>query len=548
MASGMGRGGGTGPTDGDDALVGALRQVVVGYGPHAPGDPVALRSALRLTCPDLPVAEAALLVAVARSGVVEDAGAVARRGGRPDREAAVRAVRGSSADLPVVDVRRALVAFGTVLGLDWEVRDVEPDARPEPGEPAPATPARGVAHSEPTVDVPRATLVEMLRPTSAGSIPGEPGPTSAGPGVERSSPTVERPRPTAAELRPAVGRPSPSGGGRISWDERTRPTRRPAPAPAPTRRRGPWIVAAVLVVLVVGAVAVLVAVLRGADDARPAAAPDRFAPDQVALRYRALGADLLAGALRCADLGSGPGLAEVVTCDFGGWALVLTEYETADGLRDVRDLLLSPRPESARSASRTAPGAAFLMDQDRDGTTRVYWDVESPRPVSAVASTTALTMAELVEAFDDRGFTALQRPPQPGAPFDSPALWEFASGLVTNAGGTCTPRPTKDAYATAAEQVDCDFAGGAEASYVLFADPQDLAGERAGHVSPLETVPNTHRTGSYGSDAVFADYVLAADGEAYVYYDRGDLATFALVWQDGQPLEQVRAFWEQNHG
>jgi len=150
---------------------------------------------------------------VTRVGVVEAAVAAVHRGARPDLEAAVGVVCAAGDPAPD-DARRALLAFGAVLGLPWEVR---------PGPPAPPPAAPAVGFADPTVDVPQPAA---RRPTL---VDAPPDPTLVG--------------------APAPAWPPGPGAPGVP----------PSGAPAAPSARGQWI--AVAVVLAVAVVVAVVLVL-----------------------------------------------------------------------------------------------------------------------------------------------------------------------------------------------------------------------------------------------------------------------------------------------
>lgn len=122
---------------------------------------------------------------------------------------------------------------------------------------------------------------------------------------------------------------------RVSWEELTgahgsgtRPISEPVHPPPSTRRpRRAWLLVAAASALLAAAVVAAIALAPG----RPAPAPDRYAVDQVAQRYRALGANLLTGAVRCAAVAPDPGELERVDCSFGGSSVILVGYDTPSG-------------------------------------------------------------------------------------------------------------------------------------------------------------------------------------------------------------------------
>ncbi|MCO1655264.1 hypothetical protein [Pseudonocardia humida] len=350
----------------------------------------------------------------------------------------------------------------------------------------------------------------------------------------------------AAALHPigAPAAPPADRGGRagprITWDGT--PTR-PAPATGPPRRRRLALVLGA-VLLVVTAVAVVV----GRPAASPAAA-DPSAPDQVALRFRALGADLVRGVLRCAPLAPEPGETERVRCDFGGLAVELVGYDSPNRLRGHRDEVLAATRGSARSADAVEAGAAFVMDETAEGRSTVYWDVESPRPMSATVSASR-PLAEVLAFHDERRFAALPRPEQPGPAFGSAALWELAAVVVADGGGECAPTAREEYFAGTVEQVSCTFPNGVLADFARVADGRALTAFRVSSAFPEYTVPGTVRTGSWSDvddtgaeQTQLIEYVLAADGDSYLYYDRRETLCLGLLYHPDLGQAELREFF-----
>ncbi|WP_214407504.1 hypothetical protein, partial [Pseudonocardia lacus] len=331
---------------------------------------------------------------------------------------------------------------------------------------------------------------------------------------------------------------------RIAWDETTARAV-PATAAARPRPRLRWIA------LVLGAVLALVAV--GLAVWTPSAgtppAVDPSSPEQVAQRYRALGADLVRAVLRCSALTPDPGETERVSCDFGGLTVQLVGYDSTGRLRAHRDAALAPGQDSARSASTTGAGAAFAMDEAVGGGSTVYWDVESPRPVSATV-TAARPLAEVLDFYDERRSTAVQRPEMPGAAFASPALWDLASTVVDGGRGQCEPTARDKYFSGVVEQVACTFPNGVLGDFGRFVDSRAVTFYRTSTASADYTVPGTVRTGSWNdfddpadSQAQLIEYVLAADGDSYLYYDRRETLCFGLLYHPDHSQDRLKEFF-----
>ncbi|MCO1655255.1 hypothetical protein [Pseudonocardia humida] len=315
---------------------------------------------------------------------------------------------------------------------------------------------------------------------------------------------------------------------------------------------GRLVVAAALVVLPGAAAAVWAT--------RPSAAPgpDVFAVDQVAQRYRALGADLLAGALRCAPLppSPSPGQTERVGCEVPAGAATLTReltsFDTVLRLRAARAAAPAPAPDSARSGGVTEAGAAFAMDQTVDGVSHLYWDTESPRPVSAAVRSGELPMAAVVALHDQRRFTGVARPSQPGEAFASPQLWQPAAVVLTDGGAgrdgvECTAVPPAPQYPGTVELVSCRSRRRAG---------RLRAGRRRRGVEPAPVAPAAPDGIEPGTQWIggWADEDGADDGRrlscyepvgpepARLYHDRRDRLSFGLLFGGGLPAEQLHRF------
>jgi hypothetical protein len=365
----------------------------------------------------------------------------------------------------------------------------------------------------------------------------------------------------AAALVPA-GQPA---GRRIVWDTEgsplpvTVPDGVAAPAvgdvPAGARRPRGRAVAAVAAGLAVVLAAVVLVVLTSGTGQPPT--PDRFAVDQVAQRYRALGATLLDGALRCAPLPPDPGELERVDCSFGGWSVVLTGYDSAFRLTRVRELAVTAQPDAVRQAAATDPRATFAMrersgaDPVRDrSTATVYWDAQDPRPVSATITTTELSLPALARFWDTRGVATVQRPAVPGAEFDSAALWLLAAPFVERTGASCGPIPErKYPYYGAIEGVQCRYPNGATIDFNRVGNAEQLQSNRRGFASPDGTAPGSLRLSAWNADddrqlhGQLIEYSLATEPGSHLYFDELELLTFARLYHPSLSQDQLKAFW-----
>jgi hypothetical protein len=347
---------------------------------------------------------------------------------------------------------------------------------------------------------------------------------------------TERPEPITTAPDEALA--TRQAASSISWDD-------PHPAGAPARRRITPVLVPVAVVAVILAAGVLL-LLPGPTGR---AQPDRYDVEQVGQRYRALGATLLADALRCAPLTPAPGSQEAAQCAFGAWSMILTAYDDNDHLVDARRRATAPAADSVRAAARTDDAAAFAMDETAAGTVTVYWDVTDPRPISATVSTTAVTLPELLAFFDERGFAALARPEQPGAAFVSGQLWAFAAPFVEGRGTTCGPIPPNKTFDNAVEEVRCQYPSGVGVDFAQVVGPEEAATYRElfsqeDHL----TTPGTLRIGTWtptgGPEGRTTEYIATSDRVSHLYFDRPDTFCFGLMYgPEGLTQDRLRAFW-----
>lgn len=274
--------------------------------------------------------------------------------------------------------------------------------------------------------------------------------------------------------------------------------------------------------------------------------PDRFAVDQVAQRYRALGLDLLAGARRCAPVAPEPGERERVDCNFGDWSMVLIDHDTPGRLGEARTRAVAAPAGAVRSADAMQGDTAFVMHQERSGTSTVYWDTETPRPLSATISTGELSPAELLAFWDTRASTLLRRPEFPGAEFASATLWELAGPFVKASGATCAPTPVEHMFAEAAE---CRYSNEAVMEFTLLADPEQFGRYRNRFASEANTLPGTLRLGAWllegdsENRGQLAEYASAPGGDSYLYFDDSDALAFGLVFHPDLSQDELKAFW-----
>jgi hypothetical protein len=313
------------------------------------------------------------------------------------------------------------------------------------------------------------------------------------------------------------------------------------------RRRAPA-VAIAATAIVVAVVATLVAVRAGPEPA----VPDRYALDQVALRYRALGAGLLDGALRCTPIATQPGRTETVDCTFGAWSVVLTGYDSRAALDAARSAALAPAPGSLRHAQAVQDDAAFAMDETEAGGASVHWDTTAPRPVSATITTSLLPLPDLLAFYDSRGAGLLTRPEQPGPAFRSATLWAFARSRVLADNPACAPVPDwRNSMQDAIEAVKCTYPDGTVLGFARLRDLAAAQRYREDNVSAEWSVPGTLRVGAWAATddptraGTLVEYVYSEDGDSSLYFDDLDTFCFGLVIHPDLTQDQLKAFWAQ---
>lgn len=424
-----------------DPLVMILRR----FGPETRRDAKALSAALRSVPEPVAISDIEALEAAVYSGAVDELAARISGGQPPDlalNGAADLASR--AAGIGSEQARRACAALGVADGI-------LPDAGAAPPEPpesdsgaSGAAPAEGVT-----------TLV------AAPSDPPAHGPQDGG----------------------GAGQ-----AGQLRWDE-WEPNPSPDLPAHPPRRRWvvPVAVLGVLLLLAGGGVVVAFLVRPGPPKQVP---PDPFAVTAVADRYRALGATLLEGATRCSPTDAAAGEVERVRCEFAEYDLMLSTYQTAATQRTARDVALNTEG-SRRSARTTEDVAAFAMEQKTDGSSRVYWDVTQPRPVSATVSRGNTDLPDLIGWWDGRGFTALKRPEATGLPddaFKSDELKKLASDWLNAPGAVCTSGTQTFGQR---ELVTCYWDNDVVASFYLAPDRAAFEANRQYYLSDAGTVSGT---------------------------------------------------------
>ncbi|WP_181776543.1 hypothetical protein [Amycolatopsis pittospori] len=326
---------------------------------------------------------------------------------------------------------------------------------------------------------------------------------------------------------------------RLTWDgDQKPPTRR-----MPSRARRRWLIGGAVVLVIAVVAAGMVFFLRNKEETA-APPPDRYALDQVAGRYRALGARLLDGAVRCAQQPAKPGETERVACDAGLYALTLVTYDVPGRLTESRKL--ADTAGAVRSASTLGSGAAFAMRELPSGESTIYWDVDSPRPVSATLTAPKTGLPALAGFYDARRFGVLERPEVPGAAFSSGTLWEFAQSHVLNERSpNCKAVP---ATTGTAETVKCPLPDGAMLVFSTASDHDALIALRTENSAEGSVVPGTLDVRTWnrlGGPIVgqFIRFVTSDDRSPAIYFD--DDRKLVYGWFFGAPGSSPDALLER---
>lgn len=349
--------------------------------------------------------------------------------------------------------------------------------------------------------------------------------------VPLSEVPLSDPEPTGPPLNPTLAE------NRLTWGgPQNRPTRQ-----LPSKSRRGWIAAGA--VLAVAAVTAGVMIfLPDKEEAPPP--PDRYALDQVAGRYRALGARLLDGAVRCAQQPAKPGEVERVGCDAGLYALTLVTYDVPGRLTESRKLA-SDAP-ALRSSGTSDEHAALTMSEFDSGESMVYWDVDSPRPVSATLTARKTGLPALVSFYDSRQFAVLKRPEVAGAAFASGTLWDFAQAHVLNEKPeTCQAVP---ATTGTAERVKCPLPDGAMLVFSKVADAAALTNLRAENAANGGVVPGSVEVRTWNrlngpTVGQFIRFVTADDRSPTIYFDHDAELVYGLFF--GAPGSSPEALLER---
>jgi hypothetical protein len=205
-----------------------------------------------------------------------------------------------------------------------------------------------------------------------------------------------------------------------------------------------------------------------------------------------------------------------------------------------------------RNAQKTEDDAAFAMDETTTGTTAVHWDAAAPRPVSATVTTAALALPDLLDFYDSRGAALLTRPEQPGPAFRSGALWTLARPRVLADNPICAPIPEwKNSMKDSVDAVKCDYPNGTTIGFTQLWDRAAAERFHDDYVNAGGTVPGTLRVGTWaptddaGRAGTLVEYVYAADGDSYLYFDDLDTFCFGLAFHADLTQDQLKAFWSE---
>jgi hypothetical protein len=455
--------------------------------------------------------------------------------------------------MTAVDLRRVVAAYGrNALGdpvaLRLALRDIAPGADPAAVDSLVAVAGSGA------VDVlraarqrgtpPEVALVEALEAAPAGTT----ATTVLAFADALDAADTQDLRPPEDTLVSHV--PTPALPHRVRWDDH----RGMDPAAPPARARR-WRRLPVAAAGAVAVVAALVAVPLVSSGSREPAAPDRYAVEQVAQRYRALGAALLDGAIGCAPVDPEPGQSERVACSFGTWSMQLTTYDSVSRLVGVRERRTAPDLTAVREAVTRADGSAAVMRETADpadptlarAAATLYWDAELPRPVSASVETSEVSMPELARFWDSRHVPGIARPDLPGPEITAAPLWKLARDFLRGSGATCGDVPAHKSFRGAVEEHRCSYPNGVTAEFVLLASTEQVHEYRTIYADPYLVRPGTQRLGSW-TDTVtdrgqLIEYVIDSEGLAYLYFDEPNLHAFGLMYGFGPDQDRLKTFW-----
>ncbi|GLZ41981.1 hypothetical protein [Actinokineospora sp. NBRC 105648] len=466
-----------------------LTEVVRRFGRHALTDPVALRAALRETGNRFTAREVDALAAVAGSPELAAL----------STESDIASVVAHWTSVPAIEVQWALRAFLapakplTRLLTDHEQTQTDESTR--------------------AVAIEQATEHVQDAPTS------------------RVEPAAQ-----LADTAPPLG--NYAAAHRVTWED----------VPTPTRTRVVWL--PIVIVAVLALVGGGVFLLNRDTEQPPAPPPDRYATDQVAARYRALGARLLDDALRCAQLPARPSEVERVSCDIGTSTLTLTTYDAPSRLAETRRSEV-PETGAVRSARAEQQGAGFAMAEIESGAATIRWDIDSPRPVSANLTTDRGGLTPILTTYDALQFGGLARPDLPGPAFTSGVLWAFAENQVINAEKPqCQQVPVA---AGTTEMVKCPLTDGGMLTFALAATRADLIKQRTENAAGGGKVPGTVQVRAWnhstGGDITgqFITFTTADDKSPTIYFD--DDQTLAYGYLFGAPGSSPEALDDRwQHG
>ena len=218
--------------------------------------------------------------------------------------------------------------------------------------------------------------------------------------------------------------------------------------------------------------------------------------------------------------------------------MTLAEYDSTGRLQAA--------PDAARARDRVDGEAAVWFEETTAGRSRVYWDVEGPRPVSATV-VREQPIADLLAFYDTRGFTAVTRAELPGPQFRSPLLWDLARSLVERSRGDCAAIARDQAYEDAAEQVDCTFAGGVRVEFALARDRAALQRFRSVVAAPEGARPGSLRVGGWRRPETTEPGQLIeyarADGSPVLYFDDPAVLGLGRLFGAGMTQDQLEEFF-----
>ena len=193
-----------------------------------------------------------------------------------------------------------------------------------------------------------------------------------------------------------------------------------------------------------------------------------------------------------------------------------------------------------RTARKVADGAAVVLQESRSGRSTVYWDTESPRPVSATVTADRTGLPALVPFFDARRFGALERPEVPGAAFASGVLWAFAEQWVNGErSARCRSVPVETPAASkVTEMVKCPLSDGAMLTFARTADPPSLTNTRVEYANDGGKVPGSIEVTVWNRNGgrtvgQLVRFVTSDDRSPGIYFDEESTRAYGVFF--GRP-------------